>query len=490
VVSRQHDPENGPGRKLRGKTDSTEAFAVVHLTVLDDGELEAVHEATLRILEEVGILLSHPEAASMLEDLGARRRAGRVLIPPDLVERSLASCPTAVSVRGRGGGTAVLGDGSLHWHNLGGARDVFEPERGHSRPATIQDVRDSARLLDALDGATTVTPFFTPQDVPGQVMALAMYRHTLANTVKPIHGPGIQNAYEVRHLARMVETIGRPEECLTIGISPLSPLTFTDGLAGAILQTARLGIPLGPLPCPTAGATAPMSLAGALAQQNAEVLASIVLAQSVRPGLPIFYCGRLAFMEPRSGVSVWGGPEIGLVSAATVQIGHRYHLPVNVYGLSTNALALDLRNGYERSLNAVVPALAGADELSGIGEMASGIAGSFAQMVLDNEIAAGVRRICRGIHVDDDSLAVDLIAAVMDGSRNFLAEEHTVRHLRQGEVLYRKLFADPSGAGDALLQRVLSESHRLLTEHEVPPLHVDQEKELDALLEAASREPG
>jgi trimethylamine--corrinoid protein Co-methyltransferase len=193
-------------------------------------------------------------------------------------------------------------------------------------------------------------------------------------------------------------------------------------------------------------------------------------------------------MDPRTGVSSWGRPEIGLASAATVQIGHRYHLPVNVYGLSTDSLALDLRNGYERSMNAVVPALAGADELSGIGEVASGVAGSYAQMVLDNEIAAGVRRIRKGITVNEDSLAVALIASIMDGPGNFLAEEHTIRYLRQGEVLHRKLFADPAGLVEGLLPRVLSETRRLLLEHEVPPLSRDQEKELDSLLEAAERD--
>ena len=107
-----------------------------------------------------------------------------------------------------------------------------------------------------------------------------------------------------------------------------------------------------PLPSPIAGATAPISLAGALAQQNAEVLGSVVLAQLVQPGLPIIYCGRLAMMEPRTGVSVWGGVELGVVSAATVQLGHRYGLPVNVYGFSTNAHTLEIQNGYERAFNA------------------------------------------------------------------------------------------------------------------------------------------
>ncbi len=186
----------------------------------------------------------------------------------------------------------------------------------------------------------------------------------------------------------MAEVIGPPRKYLSLSVSPVSPLTFPHDAAAAIMEIARQGVPFAPLPCPTAGTTAPFTLAGALAQQNAEVLASIVLAQVVHPGLPIIYCGRLAMMEPRTGLSVWGGVELGLASAATVQIGHRYGLPVNVYGLSTNSHSLDIQNGFERSLNAAIPALAGADELSGIGEMEAGVMGSYAQMVCDSEIAA------------------------------------------------------------------------------------------------------
>ena len=160
-----------------------------------------------------------------------------------------------------------------------------------------------------------------------------------------------------------------------------------------------------------------------------------MLAQLVHPGLPIIYCGRLAMMEPRTGISVWGGVELGLASAATVQIGHRYGLPVNVYGFSTNSHTLDIQNGFERSLNAMIPALAGADELSGIGEMEAGVMGSFAQIVCDNEIAASVRRLRKGFEVTDDSLAVEVISAAMRSSHNFLGQKHTMRYLRGGEVL-------------------------------------------------------
>jgi len=459
------------------------------LQFLTDSETEAIHQATLRILWEVGVVLTHPEGREHLAGAGAMVHGDRVRIPSDLVEWAIAQCPRQVTLRGRDGQTVTLGDGSLSWHNVGGARDVYDPRTGRRRPATVQDVRDSARLLDALDGVTAVTPFFTPQDVPGPLTSLAMYRHTLSCTTKPVHGPGVQTAEEVRQIARMASVVGPPEEMLTLGISPVSPLFFPDDVVGAILETARLGIPLGPLPCPIAGATAPLSLAGALAQQNAEVLASLVLAQLARPGLPVFYCGRLAMMEPRSGISVWGGVELGMASAATVQIGHRYGLPVNVYGFSTNSHTLDIQSGYERVLNAAIPALAGADELSGIGEMAAGVMGSYAQMVCDNEIARSVRRLLRGFAVDEDALAVEVVAAVMEGSRNFLGQRHTVRYLRAGEILMSRLaerrpWEEWERTGrEGLAERAQAEAERILAEHEVPPLDPEQERELDALMD-------
>jgi len=191
---------------------------------------------------------------------------------------------------------------------------------------------------------------------------------------------------------------------------------------------------------------------------------------------------------------VWGGVELGLASAATVQIGHRYGLPINVYGFSSNAHVLDLQNGYERALNAAIPALAGADELSGIGEMEAGVMGSYAQMVCDDEIAASVGRLRRGFAADEEALAVEVIAAVMDGSRNFLAQRHTVRYLRAGEVLYTRLAERRSwGEWDrtgrlGMVERAQAQAERLLIEHQVPPLADEQERELDVIMQQAADE--
>jgi trimethylamine--corrinoid protein Co-methyltransferase len=159
--------------------------------------------------------------------------------------------------------------------------------------------------------------------------------------------------------------------------------------------------------------------------------------------------------------------------------------------MSTNAHSLDLQSGYERALNAAIPALAGADELSGIGELAAGVMSSYAQIVADNEIAASVRRLRRGFVVDEDSLAVDIIAEVMDGSRNFLQQIHTVRYLRGGEIRLvdlaeRRSWEEWYGSGrQGMADRAQVQAERLLKEHVVPPLTDDQERELDDIMRAA-----
>jgi len=464
------------------------------LTILSDEEIEAIHQATLRILAETGVMLTEPKARRLFGEAGAKIEMNRVLLPPDLVETCIRQAGKHVTIRGRKGAVKSLGDGNLYFHNLGGAPNIFDASNGNRRHATIDDVRNATRLLDAMENCHTITPFFTPTEVPGGLMSLAMYRHALPYTTKPLQGPGVQVAAEVHYAVKMAEVIGPPDEILTLSLSPVSPLTFPDHAAEAIIAIAQAGIPFGPLPCPTAGTTAPFSIAGAIAQQNAEVLAALVLAQLVHPGIPMIYCGRLAMMEPRTGLSVWGGVEMGMASAGTVQIGHHYKLPVNVYGFSTNAHSLDVQNGFERAMNAVLPALAGADELSGIGEMEAGVMGSYAQMVVDNELAGSVLRVRKGFSADTEALAVDVVAAVMASTRNFLGQKHTMKNLKSGEVFITHLAERTSwenwekGGRQGLTERAQEEAERILRSHQVPPLDASQERELDTIMLAAEKE--
>lgn len=464
------------------------------LRFLSDEDVQAMHKATLQVLSDVGVIWTHKPSLKILTDAGCAVKENRVYFPPDLVMNSVAQAHKRPCIRGRDETVHTLGDGNVYFHNLGGARDVYDARTGTRRIATEQDVIDSTRLLDALPNAHTITPFFTPRDVPGELMSLFMYRHTVPHTTKPVQGPGIQFAEEVKYAVEMAQVLGTQPQELSLSLSPVSPLTIHDPAAAAIVEMAKAGVICANLPAPTGGATSPMTITGSIVQQSAETLALLVLAQIVNPGCGIVYCGRLGMLEPRTGL-IWGGVELGLSSAATVQLGHYYGFAVNVYGFSTNAHTLDAQNAFERGLNAAIPALAGADELSGIGEMEAGVMGSYAQMVLDNELVGSVLRLRKGLSADVDHLAVEIIGNVMSGTRNYLGQKHTLKHLRAGEVALTKLAERNSwDTWEEKLERkqmadhAIDEAERLLREHAVPPLEPQQEKELDRIMAAAEKE--
>jgi trimethylamine--corrinoid protein Co-methyltransferase len=464
------------------------------LKFLSDEDVKAMHEATLQVLSEVGVIWTYKPSLDILMEAGCKMNGNRVCFPPDLVMDSIAKANKRPCIRGRNGQVNELGGGSLYFHNLGGARDVFDARTCTRHAATNEDGVNAIRLLDALPNCNTVTPFFTPPDVSNEMMAMHMYRHALSNTTKPVQGPGIQFGHEVKYAVEMAAVVGTPPSELTLSLSPVSPLTMHDIAAEAVMEMARAGVVQSNLPCPTGGATSPMTITGSIIQQSAETLAPVVLSQIINPGCAVVYCGRLAMLEPRTGL-LWAGIELGLASAATVQLGHYYGFAVNVYGFSTNAHTLDAQNAFERGLNATIPALAGADELSGIGEMEAGVMGSFAQMVLDNELAGSVVRLRNGLSADAEHLAVNIIGNVMNGTRNFLGQKHTMKHLRAGEVALTKLAERNSwDTWEEKLERkqmadhAIEEAERILREHTVPPLDPQQEKELDRIMAAAEKE--
>jgi trimethylamine--corrinoid protein Co-methyltransferase len=466
------------------------------LKFLSDEDIQAMHEATLRVLGEVGVIWTHKSTLDILTDAGCTLNGNRICFPPDLVMDNIAKANKRPCIRGRNGQVNELGGGNLYFHNLGGARDVFDARTGTHHTATVEDCNNAVRLLDALPNCNTVTPFFTPPDISNEMMAMHMFRHALTNTTKPVQGPGIQFGHEVRYAVEMAAVVGIPASELTLSLSPVSPLTMHDIAAEAIMEMAKAGVIHANLPCPTGGATSPMTITGSVVQQSAESLAPLVLAQIINPGCSLVYCGRLGMLEPRTGL-IWSGVELGLSSAATVQLGHYYGFAVNVYGFSTNAHTLDAQDAFERGLNAAIPALAGADELSGIGEMEAGVMGSSAQMVLDNELAGSGLRVRRGLSADAEHLAVEVITNVMNGTRNFLGQKHTMKHLRAGEVALTKLAERNSwDTWEEKLERkqmadhALDEAERILREHTVPPLEPQQEEELDRIMAAAEKETG
>lgn len=271
--------------------------------------------------------------------------------------------------------------------------------------------------------------------------------------------------------------------CLLYG-SPSSPLTFDKHVCDVMLRAAERGVPVDLVPCPISGGTAPLTLAGGLAQQNAETLAGLMLLQTVERKSSPTYSGRLSMMDLRTGRSVWGNPEMALASAATVQIAHKYRMVADVYGVTTDAHDWDIQHGLERMMAAMVPAMAGADSLSGMGGLWES-SSSLEMLVIDNEIYADVFRAIGGIEVDEERLALDVIDRV-GPMGNFLAQTHTMKFLKMGDLRISNLFDKRTSEkigreGAKPLEKAAKEvALKILKEHEVAP--VENEKELDRII--------
>jgi len=190
------------------------------LKFLSDEDIQAMHDATLQILSEVGVIWTHKPSLEILTDAGCTIQGNRVHFPSDLVMDSIAKANKRPCVRGRNGQVNELGGGNLYFHNLGGARDIFDARTGTRHVATDEDAWNAIRLLDALPNCHTVTPFFTPPDISNELMALHMYRHALSNTTKPLQGPGIQFGHEVKYAVEMAAVVGTSAQELTCRSPP------------------------------------------------------------------------------------------------------------------------------------------------------------------------------------------------------------------------------------------------------------------------------
>jgi trimethylamine--corrinoid protein Co-methyltransferase len=470
------------------------------LKLLTDDQVDAIHEASLRILERTGVRFDSERAAERLLSAGAARHPERkrvLTFPRSMVEDAIKKIPPYGTYFARDPKNDMVFDGEhTYAHCLGGNPSMLDLETGEPRMSTLKDVESSTRVLDALENCHSLGNFVVATDVPPELLVVKTTEALMKNTSKCCSGYALKTE-EVDILAKMWACVtGGPEELrkrplFTLYGSPSSPLTYDEHVCDVMVRGAEYGVPVDLVPCPISGGTAPMSLAGGLAQQNAELLAGAMLVQTVSTELPMQYSGRLSMLDQRSGNNIWGVPEMGIVSAATVQIAHRYRMIADVYGVTSDSHGWDVQIGIERAMTAIVPALAGADNLSGIGG-AWDNAGSYEMMVIDNEIFNDIFRSLRGVEVDEDRLALDVIDKV-GHMGNFLAQMHTMKYLRQGELRLSPLYDKRTGervrkeGPRSLRESARDVVRKILREHEPAPLDRDVQSELDVVVKEATR---
>ncbi|HEX9116116.1 MAG TPA: trimethylamine methyltransferase family protein [Anaerolineae bacterium] len=465
----------------------------VQMSFVSEDEVTQIEETAYRLLAEVGVVLEHPEAVEMLHGLRCRPEKGRVFIPRDAIQWAIRNVTPHREFFCRDGSPAfATGDGELRFHNAGGLPFMYDLETGERRQPTLKDLADCTRILDALPNVDVVIPLFGPQDVAPELMAVASTDVMLRNTSKSFSAAAIELPQDVPYVVEMAAACCGGREAyrrrpnMYISVSPVSPLKFSYDVAATIIAVARSGTPFNTLPAPSLGATGPISLAGALAQQHAEVLASFLIAAAAAPGAPVTYCSRINPIDLRTAVSSWGGPEIGMGGAIAAQLAHRIGLTCDSFGLCTSATRLDPQFAYERLANALVPALGGCDILSGVASTESVLAGAPDIAVLDDEIIGLIKHVAAGCAVNEETLAFDVMQEVIPRDGVFLGEPHTVQQVRKGSIWLPRLSGRAGGQG--VVKSAQARARELLARHEPAPLAEDVVRQLDEIMERAARE--
>ncbi len=464
---------------------------------LSQEDIETIHHTSMNLLENVGVEFPSQEALSIFKAHGVGLEGGRVFLERRMVEEAVKQAPSQFTVHARNPALDVVIGGDNQVFAPGyGAPFLIDPEVG-KREATLEDYDNLARLADALPNQDMSGHLLAePSDVPAESAHLYMLRSHMVHSDKPFIGstagyPGARHSLEMAAILfgfdDQERLKGRP---LMMGlINSLSPLGYSPEMLDALIEYARWRQPVTIAPMVMAGFTGPITIAGVLAQQNAEILAGLTLTQLVSPGTPVVYGSTSTNMDMNTAGLAIGSPELSIFIASHAQMARYYNLPCRGGGCLTDSHQLDAQAGLESMMSMLTAATSGVHfVLHACGILSSYLAFSYEKMVVDDEICGMVRRFKQGFSVEPDTLAYDLIAAVGPGG-NFISEAHTLERCRTEfwrPRLFRRLSLEnwqEAGAPQATY-RARTRWQELLAAREPPRPDPEVEQRLNDYVEA------
>lgn len=464
----------------------------VKLQILDEGEIEAIHLASLRLLEEVGIKVYNDNALKILSDNGAEVDFTKkiVYIPQSLVKEALTKAPSSIKLYGRlKKHEVVLGGDNVTFNPGSSALYILDYERGEIRKPLSKDLENIARLVDALEYIQAESTAVVASDVPQSIVDRYRLYIILKNSTKPVITGAftIEGIYDMKRMLEIVtggekELVKRP--IAIFDVCPSSPLQWSEIDAQNLVDGARFRLPLCIIPALQVGATSPATIAGSIAQHNAEVLSGIVIAQLVNPGTPVIYGGSPTVFDQRHATASLGAIESMMIGLSYAQIAKKYNLPTQMFTGISDAKVIDAQCGFESGIGLILGALSGINLISGPGMLNFENCQSLEKLVIDNEICGMALRLIKGIKVDLETLAFDVIKKVGPGG-TFLAEKHTIRWVREeqyisSEIVDRMEWRTWREAGKKdILRRAHEVVEKKLREHEPEPLPPDIQRDLD-----------
>ncbi len=415
-----------------------------NLRVLNNKQIEQIHAATLEVLESTGFRIPHTKALEVLDGAGARVDGDRVRIPSWLVEESIQKAPSRIVLGRRDGTRSVFLEGNKSWFGPSlDCIDYLDPLTEERRPFTGEDCRITATIADALPNFTWVMTIGMAADAPADIADRVIARQVLTYCEKPFvfcckDVNSVQDIYEMALLIAGGEENFQQAPTLVHYSEPISPLLYFGPAAEKIIFCAEKGIPLINFPAPQAGGTGPATFAGNIVQGSAESLSGLVLTQLVRPGAPFIYGAFTTVMDMKTTIFSYGAPEMSLMVAAVSQMAQHYKLPFFGTAGCTDAKFPDPQAAAEVAFSCLSSALSGANLVHDAGswiDHGSLVSPSF--MVLVNEVLHMVNQYMRGIPVNEETLALEMIDRVGPGG-HYLNEDHTMNHFR--DVWYSKIF--------------------------------------------------
>jgi trimethylamine--corrinoid protein Co-methyltransferase len=448
--------------------------------VLAEDQIQAIHLATLEVLEGTGVEVYHAGARELLRQGGCQVEGRRVRFPAALVERSIAAAPSRVVICDRDGERSMFLEGRRSYFGMGSdTLYAYDPATGELKRAGAQEVARAAQVADSLRHIDYVMSLGVAHDVPQTVNDLVQFQQMVENTTKPICFTA-HHAGNLRRIIDMAAAIagglsGLQARPFIIHYSePNSPLMLTEAAVDKLLLCAELRIPLLFTPGSMSGGTAPVTRAGAVVISNAESLSGLVLHQLKSPGSPIISGGNSMVMDLMTSICSYGAPEFQLAIAAYTELYHHYGIPVWGFAGCSDAHLLDEQAAVEATFSIMMNALAGTNLIHDVGYLSSGLTGSCEMLVLSDEIIGMVKRMLRGVPVDREALAVEAIHRVGPAG-HFLMDDHTLEHFRTEFWRPGLLNRDPleiwQGKGSLpMRERLRRRVQEILAQHRPRPL--------------------
>ena len=470
------------------------------LTVLENDEIELIHGESLKLLEKVGVKVESEEARNLLKENGAIVDDTNYFVkfPEELITEQLKHVPNKFTLWGSDGSFSFeVNTNTINFATVGTPVKIYDPSKKKGvRKTDLADTVKQIRIVDTLKNIMCSHVDVWPNDVPYLELHYHAIKAWVINSTKP-YGLGCLGRVASQDMMNLTSIVVGGENELKqkprlIGFfNPVSPLVLNKLQLNGLFVFAKFKQPTIIAPAASAGATAPVTLAGLLVQSNMETLSSITLTQLINPGCPVFYSTMNAPMDPPTGNVAWGSIETGLITIGAAQLARYYNIPSRGPGLVTESKCFDIQNGFERFMTLFCSANAGINYITCAGTYESSLSEALELLVIDDELIDIIKRGFNGIRVDNESIATEEITKVAKEGKNYLMLRHTAKNTRKELYVPKLVDRDrrgvwqKNGAKD-IIKRARERVDSILDTQKGPGISEEVEREFEQYFKIVS----